>query len=371
MTGSGSHLTPFSHVVAQCRAGFEPEALADLARVAATARTGIAGDVRRDTGYVIAETPLLDPSRWQRALAAHPAVFARSVFTGTGAHRLLDAAPGASLQQGRRADRVTPLLAAIATIVPPFSDVWFEYPDTNDGKALSPLARALAPRISAALSGRGALRADAPARLHVFLTDGTTAYVGTSDVSTGARWPMGIARLHLPRQAPSRSVQKLAEALVTFLGERELSLLRAGLRAVDLGAAPGGWTWLLAQRGLRVTAVDNGALKGSLANDPLVTHVREDGLTFRPRRPVDWLTCDIVEQPVKIAAVVAGWIADGAARRAIFNLKLPMKKRYDEVRRCEAVIGERLARSGVGFTLALRQLYHDREEVTGFIERIG
>jgi len=66
---------------------------------------------------------------------------------------------------------------------------------------------------------------------------------------------------------------------------------------VDLGAAPGGWTWQLAQRGLRVVAVDNGALKGAVAEDPRVTHVRADGLTFRPRKPVDWVTCDIVESP--------------------------------------------------------------------------
>ena len=139
------------------------------------------------------------------------------------------------------------------------------------------------------------------------------------------------------------------------------------MRAVDLGAAPGGWTWQLAQRGLHVTAVDNGPLKGAVDDDPLVTHVREDGLRWRPRRPVDWLVCDIVEQPVRIAELIAHWIADGAARRAIFNLKLPMKKRYDEVRRCEQRIGEILARATTRYTLRVRQLYHDREEVTGYL----
>jgi 23S rRNA (cytidine2498-2'-O)-methyltransferase len=302
-------------------------------------------------------------------LGADPPIFARSVFTGTGPHRLLDAAPAAAHRQGKPPDRVTPLLAAIAPLAPPFSQAWFEYPDTNEGKALSTLSRALGPRVDAALTESGALVARAHARLHVFLTDGATAYVGTSAAATGARWPMGIARLHMPRQAPSRSVLKLVEALAAFLGERELTLMRAGLRAVDLGAAPGGWTWLLAQRGLRVQAVDNGALTGPLLDEPLVTHVREDGLSYRPRRPVDWLTCDIVEQPARIAGVVAGWIADGDARRAIFNLKLPMKKRYDEVQRCKAIIGERLTRAGVQYELAIRQLYHDREEVTAYLAR--
>jgi 23S rRNA (cytidine2498-2'-O)-methyltransferase len=138
------------------------------------------------------------------------------------------------------------------------------------------------------------------------------------------------------------------------------------MRAVDLGAAPGGWTWQLARRGLRVTAVDNGPLKGEIQGDPLVTHLRADGLSYLPKRPVDWMVCDIVEQPAKIATLVAHWIGEGHARHAIFNLKLPMKKRYDEVRRCEAIIRDALATARVSPTLALRQLYHDREEVTGY-----
>ena len=44
-----------------------------------------------------------------------------------------------------------------------------------------------------------------------------------------------------------------------------------------------------------------------------------------------------------------------------------MKQRYDEVRRCEALIEQRLRVAGVRATLELRHLYHDREEVTGCI----
>ena len=182
---------------------------------------------------------------------------------------------------------------------------------------------------------------------------------------------MGIPRMRMPGGAPSRSTLKLAEAFVTFLGERELEMLRAGMRAVDLGAAPGGWTWQLARRGLRVVAVDNGPLKGDVLGDPLVTHLRADGLSYLPKRPVDWMVCDISEQPSRIAALVARWLGEGHARQSIFNLKLPMKRRYDEVRRCEAIIRDALAKARVDSTLALRQLYHDREEVTGYCVATG
>jgi 23S rRNA (cytidine2498-2'-O)-methyltransferase len=46
-----------------------------------------------------------------------------------------------------------------------------------------------------------------------------------------------------------------------------------------------------------------------------------------------------------------------------------MKKRYDEVVRCRAAITDDLSRRGVRAHLALRQLYHDREEVTGYLAR--
>jgi 23S rRNA (cytidine2498-2'-O)-methyltransferase len=46
-----------------------------------------------------------------------------------------------------------------------------------------------------------------------------------------------------------------------------------------------------------------------------------------------------------------------------------MKKRYDEVRRCESIIIDALARARVESAPTLRQLYHDREEVTGYLTR--
>jgi 23S rRNA (cytidine2498-2'-O)-methyltransferase len=344
-------------VVGYCRGGFEPETAADLRRAAA--RAGASVDIAPTPlqAFAIATSGGVPGPAWRRALTDAPPVFARSVFAGEGPFTI--AGPGSR----GRADRVTPLMRAIrGTCAPPWRSVWIEHPDTNEGKALSPLARALTARIEPQL--RDSLREDAASRLRIFLLDGTTAYVGESDARV-ADWPLGIPRLRMPAGAPSRSTLKLAEAFAVFLGERAGDVLRPGMHAVDLGAAPGGWTWQLAQRGLRGTAVDIGPLKGSVRDDPLARHVRDDAFRFTPRRPVDWLVCDVVEQPIRIADLVARWIGDGLAHRAIFNLKLPMKKRYDEVRRCEQRIVTSLRQ--VPHALSLRQLYHDREEVTGYL----
>ena len=356
-------------VVALCRAGFEPEAAADLSDIARHAGLEASIEPGRGGGHVVARADAIDADAWRRSSAALSPVFLRTQFTGTGPHTI--AASG-----GTRPDRITPLVDAFAALGRgPWRAPWIEYPDTNDGKALSTLARALEARLAQALRARGLVEEERPAeagptkctQAHVFLVDGATAYVGVSDAATGSRWPHGIPRLRMPRDAPSRSTLKLAEAIALFLGDREAELMHAGHAAVDLGAAPGGWTWQLVSRGLQVIAVDKGALAPALARDPNLEHVRADGLTWRPKRPVEWLVCDIVEQPSRIAALVADWIAAGHAQRAIFNLKLPMKKRRDEVARCAQAMRGRLDSAGIDATLAFRHLYHDREEVTGYV----
>ena len=348
-------------VVAHCRAGFEAECASDIERVAEHARASLAIDARAGRAFVTA-SGIDDARRWNNALAAAPPLFARSLFAGSGPHEL------------HSRDRITPLVALAASLGAPFQRVWLETADTNEGKTQSGLCRRLAPLLDAELASRGLLVRDSAQlpRLHVLFETAERAWVGTSYASTGSSWPMGIPRLAMPRDAPSRSTLKLAEAIVTFMDEHERErAFVPGMRAVDLGAAPGGWTWQLIQRGLSVVAVDNGPLQASIADAPLVEHLRVDGLTYRPRRAVDWMVCDMVLQPSRIATLVAGWLADGACRRTIFNLKLPMKKRYAEVQRCQAVIRDALDRRRARYTLRFRQLYHDREEITGYCALSG
>ena len=140
-----------------------------------------------------------------------------------------------------------------------------------------------------------------------------------------------------------------------------------GSSAVDLGASPGGWTWQLVQRGFMVTAVDNGPMDAALMDSGQVRHRRDDGFHFRPADPVELMVCDMVESPSRIARLVSGWIAQGWCRETIFNLKLPMKKRWEELERCRALIDEALG--GSGYYLRMKQLYHDREEVTAYLAR--
>ncbi|MBN8482870.1 MAG: 23S rRNA (cytidine(2498)-2'-O)-methyltransferase RlmM [Xanthomonadales bacterium] len=264
-------------------------------------------------------------------------------------------------------DRLAVLLPAIRRAGGPWCDAWIEAPDNDAARELAALCRSLNHALVAALKRERLLDATAPQRLHIGLVDARTAFVGSTRIDDASAWPGGIPRLRFPSSAPSRSTLKLEEALLTLLdaGERE-RWLKPGMRAVDLGAAPGGWTWQLVRRSLHVTAIDNGPIDGALMASGLVTHLREDGFRFRPPQPVDWMVCDMVEQPRKVAARMAEWLAGGWCRHAIFNLKLPMKKRHDEVVLCRDLVAAAVAAAGRRLDWRARQLYHDREEITVF-----
>ncbi|MFP5507216.1 MAG: 23S rRNA (cytidine(2498)-2'-O)-methyltransferase RlmM [Gammaproteobacteria bacterium] len=341
-----------------CRPGFESECAAEIQ--AQAQRLGIDGycKAKPASAYAVFMTATDDDAaRLQRELPFERLIFARQWF------RVLALAKDLRID-----DRVSGLIEIFAPAAQACGDLFLETTDTNAGKELQALCRSLERPLRQALQHAGLLDVGTGAcRLHVCFLATAAAYAGIAATANGSPYPMGIPRLRFPAGAPSRSTLKLEEALLTFLTpEQRDTLLQPGMRAVDLGAAPGGWTWQLVRRGLRVTAVDNGALAPALLDSGLVEHRREDGFRFRPEEPVDWMVCDIVEQPARVADLAARWLGEGWCRHAVFNLKLPMKKRYQEVEQCLARVRAELEATDRPYRLACRQLYHDREEVTVF-----
>ena len=264
-------------------------------------------------------------------------------------------------------DRVS-VLVEIASQLGRFADISVEHTDTNDGKGLSKLCRKISHPLRAALKAKGLIKASSGQQLHVLFLDGSQAFAGVSLNANRSPWAMGIPRLKMPKEAPSRATLKLDEAILWFLqGEQRQQLLKAGTLAVDLGAAPGGWTWQLVRRGLYVDAVDNGPMDKALMDTGMVAHVRGDAYTYEPQGNVSWLVCDIADKPARTAEMVGRWALKGWCRRAIFNLKLPMKQRYAAVEQCRELIEDKLSQAGIPAELRFKQLYHDREEVTGFL----
>jgi 23S rRNA (cytidine2498-2'-O)-methyltransferase len=261
---------------------------------------------------------------------------------------------------------VTPVLEAAAGRGR-YGELLVEHPDSDAARQLAGLARAFGNALRPALRKRGLLTDKDDARLprlHVCFLQGDELLLGSSTPGDSSPWPLGVPRLRQSAEAPSRSALKLEEALLTLLSADERArLLRPGMRAADLGAAPGGWSWVLAKQHVRVLAVDNGPMADSALDTGLVEHVRADGFTWKPPKPQDWLVCDMVESPRRVAARMAQWFALRWCQHAVFNLKLPMKKRWDETRDC---LADFQAQAGKPLVVRAKQLYHDREEVTVF-----
>lgn len=346
-------------LVLYCRAGFEKECAAEIStRAAALGASGYAR-AQADSGYVVYHVYDPEASKLAARLPWRELVFARQIFAASQVCEL------------PLTDRVAPLVESLRESGVAFEDLFVETADTNEAKELQALCRKITPPLRDALREQGLWRDGTHRRAHVMFLDSSSAFAGCADVRSAAPWAMGIPRLRFPREAPSRSTLKLEEAFLVFLApdERE-QRLRPGGTAVDLGAAPGGWTWQFVRRHMHVVAVDNGPLAQHLLDSGLVQHVRTDGFAYEPKKPVDWMVCDMVEQPRRVAALVARWIARGWTAEVIFNLKLPMKKRYDEVELCRRSIQEELSSAGIQHVLRFKQLYHDREEITGHLRRI-
>jgi len=195
----------------------------------------------------------------------------------------------------------------------------------------------------------------------------TEGFVGVSrTVQNRSAWPGGMHRFKDEEGQVSRSEHKLLEALSLF----ELALPLDGV-ALDLGAAPGGWTRVLRQRGLTVVAVDPAELDPKVTRDAGVVHARRQvgeyfaGLERESPRPrFDAIVNDMrmdAAASVEIMREARGYLKPGGV--AVMTLKLKEEDR--SVQRTPRTVRKLVARLAEAYAVVgARQLWHDRSEVT-------
>ncbi|MGQ8365761.1 23S rRNA (cytidine(2498)-2'-O)-methyltransferase RlmM [Glaciecola sp. 1036] len=266
-------------------------------------------------------------------------------------------------------DRISVICEALADSKQKlFGDVLVEYADTEDGKQIARFCKKFVVPLRVTLRKNKVLsqsRDESLPFLHLFFEHSGQAVLCVSDPEDRNNDFMGIMRLKFPHEAPSRSTLKLEEAIKHFFTpDQQSQLFSAGMTAVDLGACPGGWTYQLVKRGIKVEAIDNGMIDQALMDSGLVEHYQVDGFKYQPKEGhVDWLVCDMIEKPDKVAQLMGDWLEKRKATGAIFNLKLPMKKRFDTVQEQLIALKARLVRIASVY-IGCKHLYHDRDEVT-------
>lgn len=156
--------------------------------------------------------------------------------------------------------------------------------------------------------------------------------------------------------APSRSYLKVEEGY-RVLGH---SPLQNDL-VVDLGAAPGGWSFSAAKRGATVFAIDNGPLKkGALQWDTII-HKKADAFKFVPDTRMDWLFCDLVEEPHHVMQMISQWFANRRCRSFVINFKFGHVNPIKLIAELESSTGMLMPHTD---NAKVVHLYHDRDEVT-------
>jgi len=354
----------FNQIVLLCRPGFEKECAGEIMEQAKQFQFPAYIQTNENSGYVLLVSSTdLQTNELITKIKFQQLIFARQWFAGWSSN-------GKNILSLPESNRLPTILNEIKAFAETSNDVdlhdvELDYADTNEGKSLNKFCKQFKPHLLSALKKSHLLSAHARWRLHLFFIDSHQVMIGLSPPENSSSNVMGIPRLRMPGAAPSRSTLKLEEAIHWFLStKQQAQLFKSGKTAVDLGAAPGGWTWQLVQRGCLVTAIDNGPMQDELMKTGMVDHLKTDAFTYAPAKKADWLVCDMAERPLHVSRLIARWFTKKQCAHAIFNLKLPMKKRLAVSQECIKLLEQQLTQANIEHTIQAKHLYHDREEIT-------
>jgi len=190
------------------------------------------------------------------------------------------------------------------------------------------------------------------------------AFIGLSTTDLNlSDWAGGVRRFAREKGQISRAEFKLLEALEVF----RIDLPPRGV-ALDLGAAPGGWTRVLRQKEQFVSAVDPAELDPRLADDKAVRHKRVTAEEYLADEPDEF---DLIVNDMRMDARDSARLMVAYAGQlyrhgiALMTFKLPATDRQKIVEHAFSILRPRYE------ILGARQLFHNRSEITVFLGKKG
>ncbi len=187
-----------------------------------------------------------------------------------------------------------------------------------------------------------------PKRLGAFmLVDENTLLAAAN---TSSPYPQGRVHFNLTDEPPSRAYLKLWEALT--LAQK---CPQAGELCLDVGASPGGWSWVLAKLGAEVIAVDRAPLAPSVANLANVTTLEQDVFSLQPSKwpELKWVFSDVICYPKDLLDWIQRWLKERPDLKFICTLKFQGPADYAVIKEFEAIEGS-----------FVMHLYHNKHELT-------
>jgi 23S rRNA (cytidine2498-2'-O)-methyltransferase len=156
---------------------------------------------------------------------------------------------------------------------------------------------------------------------------------------------------------PNRAYLKLWDAF-TRLGIAP----KPGESCLDMGACPGGWSWVIASLGAKVISVDKAPLAPSIAAMPLVTSRQESAFGLDPASigPVDWFFSDIICYPERLLNLVNRWRSTGQVRNFLCTIKFQGETDRATLAAFAAIPGSQVF-----------HLFHNKHELTWVLLEAG
>ncbi|WP_372655098.1 SAM-dependent methyltransferase [Halobacteriovorax sp.] len=163
----------------------------------------------------------------------------------------------------------------------------------------------------------------------------------------------GFNNVEDDKKAPSRAFKKIVEAqeiLGVKISENET--------LIDLGACPGGWTYIARKNGASVIAIDRSELREDLMVDEKVQFLQTDAFKYRPDQTLDWSVSDIISTPDRVIELITTWVLGKLCRNFIFTIKFQGKEGYHVLEDFKKLADQ------CDFKIILKQLNANKNEVT-------
>jgi 23S rRNA (cytidine2498-2'-O)-methyltransferase len=111
-----------------------------------------------------------------------------------------------------------------------------------------------------------------------------------------------------------------------------------------LGAAPGGWTWVLAGLGAKVFSIDKSPLESRVAAMKGVDHCLGSGFGLEPQvaGSVDWLFSDMACYPERLLRTVKMWLDMDAVKNMVCTIKLQGHTDHSIVQSFRSIPGSKI-----------------------------
>jgi len=148
------------------------------------------------------------------------------------------------------------------------------------------------------------------------LFDANTIICSTQTTSS---YPLGkIEFVENKSVPPSRAYLKLWEFFTIHCAPPA-----HGTKVLDLGASPGGWSWVLSQLNLNVVSVDKAPLAPTIAQIPNISFLQESAFGLDPAQMQDatWLFADIICYPERLLTLIKKWLQESRVHNFVCTIK--------------------------------------------------